>query len=119
MGKIIFWFVSFCIVLYANESNQVNQELQDKCLRCHMQEQIPNELIYRHYLMAYSTRESMKKAIIHYLKNPKKEHSIMPPQFFLKFPMKAALSLDDESLERNVLSFLDTFDVKKNLRLPQ
>lgn len=109
----------FYIGVYAGETSLEKQELQDKCLQCHMQDQIPNALIYRRYLMTYSTKEAMTKAIMKYLKDPQKENSIMPPPFFSKFPMKEALKLDDESLEKNVRAFLDTFDVKKKLILPQ
>ena len=104
--------------LYAEESSAEKQQLQETCLQCHIQDQIPNALIYRRYLMTYSTQEAMKKAIMKYLKNPQKENSIMPPPFFSKFPMKEALDLDDESLEKNIRAFLDNFDVKKKLILP-
>jgi hypothetical protein len=52
-----------------------------------------------------------------YLKNPDKASSIMPPQFFLKFPMKEPLSLNDEILRRDIQSYLEQFDVKKKLIL--
>jgi len=108
----------FYVGIYAGETLSQNEELQSKCLRCHMQEQIPSELIYRRYLMTYSTKEEMQNAIFNYLKDPKKENSIMPPPFFFKFPMKETLDLNDESLEKNIGAFLDTFDVKKKLVLP-
>ncbi len=109
----------FYVGLYGDEKRKENQDLQDKCLHCHIQQQIPDELIYRRYLMTYSTTENMTKAMMRYLKNPKKEDSIMPPQFFLKFPMKKALTLDDEGLKKNVHTFLERFDVKKKLVLPK
>ncbi len=95
------------------------QQLQQKCLQCHNQEQIPNELIYRRYLMTYSTQEAMKTAIMKYLKNPKQENSIMPHPFFSKFPMKEASDLDDENLKKNIQTFLNIFDLKKKLVLPE
>lgn len=109
----------FCnSVLCAQETSTQAQQLQDACLGCHTQEQIPDEMIYRRYLMKYSTAKNMKSAIKNYLKNPKKENSIMPPPFFLKFPMKEALALEDENLEKYIGAFIDRYDVKKNLVLP-
>ncbi len=105
--------------LYAEEFSSAKQQLQSQCLQCHTQDQIPNELIYRRYLMKYSTQEAMKKAILKYLKDPQKENSIMPPPFFSKFPMKEALELDDENLEKSIRAFLDAFDLKNKLVLPQ
>ena len=119
MGKIIF----FCTVLYAGlhaeESGSAQQQLQTKCLLCHTQDQIPNTLIYRRYLMKYSTQEAVSKAILKYLKDPQKENSIMPPPFFSKFPMKETLGMDDATLKKNIHTFMETFDVKKKLVLPQ
>lgn len=109
----------FYVGLNGEENSKENQDLQDKCLHCHIQQQIPDELIYRRYLMTYSTTERITKAMMKYLKNPKKEDSIMPPQFFLKFPMKEVDSLNNESLERDIRVFLDMFDVKKKLVLPK
>lgn len=119
MGKIILLcMVFYSNVLYAQKSSVSSQQLQETCLQCHTKEQIPDELIYRRYLMKYSTAEGMANAIKIYLKDPKKEHSIMPPPFFSKFPMKEASALDDEKLEKNIGSFLDRYDVKKKLVLP-
>lgn len=118
MGKIIFLW----IVLYVGSQAQVDttekQQLQNNCLKCHIQNQIPSELIYRRYLMKYSTNEAMTIAIAKYLKNPKDKDSIMPPQFFLKFPRKEAI-VDDINFTKNIGLFLETFDVKKKLVLPQ
>ena len=119
MGKIIFFCTLLCVGLYAEESSSAQQQLQTNCLNCHTQDQIPNTLIYRRYLMKYSTKEAVRKAILKYLKDPRKENSIMPPPFFSKFPMKETLELDDATLKKNIRTFLETFDVKKKLVLPQ
>jgi hypothetical protein len=95
------------------------KELEDKCLKCHAQDQVPNELIYKRYLVKYSTQDAMKQVILKYLKDPRKENSVMPPPFFLKFPMKKALEMNDVMLERNTRAFLKTFDMKKKLILPR
>ena len=110
MGKIGFILIIATLLLEA-------KGLEQDCLSCHKAQQIPNELIYRRYLMKYSTSESMKEAMVKYLQNPKKEYSIMPSQFFLKFPMKEALALDEKVLEENIQMFFETFDVKKKLIL--
>lgn len=120
MGKIIFLSIMFSIgVVAGNISIDDKQQVQQKCLQCHNQEQIPNALIYRRYLKKYSTSEAMKTAILKYLKNPKQENSIMPHPFFSKFSMKEVSDLDDEDLKKNIQTFLDTFDLKKKLVLPE
>ena len=120
MGKVIFVCMIFFIGAVAgNISIDDKQQVQEKCLQCHNQEQIPNTLIYRRYLKTYSTQEAMKTAILKYLKDPKQENSIMPHPFFSKFSMKEVSDLDDEDLKKNIQTFLDTFDLKKKLVLPK
>jgi len=120
MGKIIFFFALLCIVGHAQNVNvEDKQQLQKECLQCHVDQQIPSALVYRRYLMKYSTFERMEGAIFAYIKNPDQKHSIMPLQFFLKFPMKEATTLDDDMLQKMIKSYLNTFDVKKKLVLPQ
>ena len=95
---------------------QVNS-LEKNCLDCHNRQQIPNNLIYKRYLLKYSTEKNMQKKIFNYLKNPQITTSIMPSQFFLKFPMKDASSLEREQLNMDIKAFLKMFNLKKKLRL--
>jgi hypothetical protein len=111
MGKIVL-FILLTIGISADTSF-----LEKDCLSCHKAQQIPSSLIYRRYLMKYSTEARIEDAIFSYLKNPQKSTSIMPPQFFLKFPMKEALYLKDERLHKNIKAYLKAFDIKKKLIL--
>ncbi len=109
-----------CIGVNAQEVNMEDkQQLQKECLQCHKEQQIPSALIHRRYLMKYSTFERMQKAIFSYIKNPDQKHSIMPSPFFLKFPMKEKSTLDDDTLQKMIKHYLNSFDVKKKLILPQ
>lgn len=114
MGKLVIILTLFGSFVIAGESS-----LQQECLYCHQTQQIPNALIYKRYLMKYSTENRMEEAMFTYLKDPKKEHSIMPAPFFLKFPMKEALNLSDEVLKKNIQGFLRKYDMKKKLILEQ
>ena len=91
--------------------------LQHMCLECHQAQKIPSELIYRRYLMRYSTSARIESAMISYLKMPQKEHSIMPPQFFLKFPMKEAFDKNETALESGVRKYIEKYDIRKRLIL--
>ena len=111
MGKIILF-----LLLTFEISAEINS-LQSDCLSCHKIQQIPNSLIYRRYLMKYSTQSQIEYAIFTYLKNPQKEISIMPPQFFLKFPMKQFHDTKDRVLHQNIKAYIKKFDIKKKLIL--
>jgi len=91
--------------------------LQEHCLACHTKQQIPSSLIYRRYLMKYSTPERIEKAMLDYLRAPERSRSIMPPQFFLKFPMKPPMEMDDATLRKEVKAYIETFDIRKKLVL--
>jgi len=109
MAKLIFLTLFFTLLTAS--------DLDTNCLNCHKKEQIPTYLIYKRYLLKYSTKDRIKKAIYSYLKNPTKENSIMPKPFFLKFPMKKPLHLSDEVLKKNIEEFIEKYDVKKRLVL--
>jgi len=91
--------------------------LEQKCLWCHKKEQVPSALIYKRYLLHDSTKSRIAHSMEVYLKEPQEEHSIMPRQFFLKFPMKKPLNLDDATLKRAIDAFIERFDIQKRLRL--
>ncbi len=98
-------------LLTLTQAKEPSPLLKQNCLKCHVRQKIPSELIYRRYLMKFSTKGRIKKSLLNYLKNPKKENSIMPQQFFLKFPQKKALDLNETILEESVEDYLDYFDV--------
>jgi hypothetical protein len=119
MGKIVVIISFLSLLLFAEESNIQDNAFANVCLNCHQQQQIPSSLIYKRYLMKYSTNKNMEKAIFNYLKDPKKEHSIMPAPFFLKFPMKEKILLDDKTLRKYIQLYLQQFDIKKKLVLEE
>lgn len=69
--------------------------------------------------MKYSTHKNIKNQLLIYLKKPSRQTSIMPKQFFLKFPEKEALDLNKTVLKESIEAYLDYFEVKKRLRLKQ
>jgi len=115
MEKIIVMLSLWATFMQA-EGLQSNT-LYDNCLKCHQEQQIPDNLIYKRYLMTYSTDKRMEEAILTYLKAPEQSRSIMPKPFFLKFPMKETLPLDHKVLRRYVQAYLEKYDLKKKLVL--
>jgi len=118
MEKVIIKSLLIGTFIITSSNAEVPTIIQNNCLACHTKQKIPSELIYRRYLLKYSTNEKIKESLFGYLKNPKKETSIMPKQFFLKFPEKAALDLNDTALSESIDVYLEYFDVKKKLVLP-
>ena len=119
MGKIVVILGFLSLFLYAEESNTQDHSFKNTCLSCHQQQQIPSALMYKRYLMKYSTNKDMEEAMFTYMKDPQKENSIMPAPFFLKFPMKENIDLDDDTLHKHIKTYLDMFDIKKKLMLEE
>jgi hypothetical protein len=117
MGKITIFLALFMFFVEAKENASAVTRLEQNCLSCHTTQQIPNSLIYRRYLMKYSTEDRIAKAMLDYVMHPKKSQSIMPPQFFLKFPMKEAGIRDKDTLRQDIETYIERYDVKKNLIL--
>ena len=95
----------------------VDPVLEANCLGCHREQKLPDNLIYRRYLLRYSSPERIEKALLTYLRHPDKAHSIMPSEFFLRFPLKYPLKLEDAELRESVQKYLEYFDVRRRLRL--
>lgn len=93
------------------------KNLNTHCLACHKSQQIPSQLMYKRYLMKYSSKKDVAGAMMQYLKDPKKSTSIMPAPFFLKFPMKEDLNLTHVELKQGINEFIEQFDLQKRLIL--
>jgi len=123
MGTVIRGMIMTIVLLSgsgaASMQEVTSEGLEKNCLQCHKEQTIPSYLIYRRYLMKYSTPERIENAMFDYLKEPLQSRSIMPPQFFLKFPMKPPLDLDDDTLRREIRAYIEKFDIRKRLRLAE
>jgi hypothetical protein len=118
MEEIVIKSLLICTFFSTAITAETTTLLENNCISCHIEQKIPSELIYRRYLLTYSTNKKIKEILFSYLKNPKKKNSIMPKQFFLKFPEKKALDLDDNLLNESIDAYLNYFDVKGKLVLP-
>ncbi len=109
-------FLILILLATLAHAHEATALLEQNCLKCHKRQKIPSELIYRRYLLKFSTKERIKKYLMTYLKDPQIENSIMPKQFFLKFPKKEALNLNDTLLEKSIEAYLNYFDLQKRLK---
>ncbi len=116
MVKYISLFILFTTLLLSKQP--INKPLQKDCLACHIKYSIPSEMIYRRYLMKYSSKDRIRQKIFEYIKNPNQEKSIMPKPFFLKFKMKESSLLNDIRIKEQIDSFILYYDVKERFFVP-
>lgn len=108
------WIIlAFSLCATANEA----EGLQKRCLACHRANQIPDTIIYRRYLQTYSASHRIAEAMKRYITQPDRHRSIMPPQFFYKFPMKPSKAYDPNTLDADIEAYIRRFDIRKRLRL--
>ena len=114
MAKIVFIFcMAYCLLW--GEDHAADQSLQKECLSCHAQQLIPSEMIYRRYLRKYSSPSTIKQKIFVYLKAPSTQTSIMPKQFFKKFPLKEPSKLDNKTLQDLIDAYVGRYDIRKKI----
>ena len=114
MAKVVFVFLTALVASWG-ETQPPERSMQKACLACHVQQQIPSEMIYRRYLMKYSSKARIREQIFTYLKAPSAQSSIMPAQFFKKYPLKEPSKHDDETLQSLIDAYIDHYDVRKKL----
>jgi len=107
------WIVAFVGIYAAAQETP----LEKRCLSCHRSNQIPDTIIYRRYLQTYSSPVRIAEAMERYIRRPSQERSIMPRQFFYKFPMKPVHAYDGKTLKSDIDAYIRYYDVKKRLLL--
>lgn len=118
MVKTIILFSIILLSLWGSEKPALST-LERECLRCHKAQKIPSEATYRRYLRKYSSKETIREKMLAYLKAPTIEKSIMPPQFFSKYPIKEVSLLKEETLRKRIDDYVDYFDINKKLFIPE
>ncbi len=119
MKKIHRNLLFFCTVLTAAAQPPADPVLERNCLECHREQKLPDNLIYRRYLLKYSSLERIEKALVSYLRHPSEATSIMPAEFFLRFPLREPIELADDALHQSVQKYIQYFDIRKKLRLEE
>jgi hypothetical protein len=114
MAKVILFFLIAIFSLQGSDK-AAPPELMRECLQCHAAQKIPSEAIYRRYLLKYSSKETIRHRMFSYLRSPSVEQSIMPPQFFNKFPLTGRSELNDTILRQRVDDYIDYFDINPRL----
>jgi len=90
---------------------------KNECMRCHEKQNIPFEMIYKRYLIKYSSKSTIKQAIFKMCKNPTIERSLVPPSFLRRYGIKQACTLNDKDLYNAIEEFINFYDIKKNIQL--
>jgi Ca2+-binding EF-hand superfamily protein len=88
---------------------------EQNCKECHIaQSQL--EMFMSRYILKYSSEKEVKKAIIHYLKNPIEKNSVMPQGFLNRFGVKEKSTLSENELKNAVDVYYKMYAPKYKLK---
>ena len=74
-------------------------------------------MIYKRYLIKYSSHNAIKAAMIKMCKNPTIKQSVIPRAFLKRVGLKKPCNLTDKELSDALDEFINYYDVKKNIKI--
>lgn len=84
---------------------------EKNCLSCHKKLPITIDKYFYRYLLKYSSKSDVSKAMFEYLKNPSKDTTIMPEAFINRFGIKKPSSLSDKDLKNALDEYWEIYKV--------
>ncbi|NCD12109.1 MAG: hypothetical protein EOL93_06120 [Epsilonproteobacteria bacterium] len=89
---------------------------EQNCLSCHKELAVKIDKFFYRYLLKYSSEAEVKKAMMAYLKNPKKDTSILQDGLIQRFGVKKKTTLTDEKLKESIDIYWETYTVFGRLK---
>ncbi len=105
-----------CISLFLSVSVFANS-VNTLCISCHKAENISSRMIYKRYLMHYSSHERIAEAMKIYLKNPDPKKTVLAKQFSKEKSIKKPTDLSNIELEKAIEAYIHRYDMYKRLKL--
>lgn len=109
MVKIIFFVFIFISFSYSNV-------YEKNCVACHKTLPVSIDKYFYRYLLKYSSKSAVNKAMSGYLKNPSKDTTIMPEAFISRFGVKKSTTLSDKELQKALNEYWETYKVFGKLK---
>ena len=110
MEKIILLIFS-AVVLFSNEN------LLSKCNECHGNFSAPPyKKVYKHYLLKYSSKARVEKAMIDFLKAPSREKSAMSDGMKRRFNPDKHPLFDNNTIGKAVIYIIEQEDMTKRFK---
>lgn len=88
---------------------------EQNCVTCHEKEEISLAMVYKKYLMTFSSKQAFKSNLKSYLMNPTPQKSVMPFGFSERFGTKAKSTLTPKQLDLAIESYYEKYAPKNRL----
>lgn len=101
------------LLLHVNGYGEIYEK---NCLACHKKLQVGIDKFFYRYLLTHSSKKEVQKALKTYLKNPKKENSLLADGLILRFGVKKPTNLSDEELDYALERYWETYNLIGKLK---
>lgn len=108
--------VRILITLLLSLSISHANSFEKECLECHHKLPVTFNTFYMQYLIKFSSQRRIKEAMFYYLKDPKKEQSVMNQRLIKRLGVMPKLDLKEKELKSLIDIYIHSYDVKKKLR---
>ncbi len=89
---------------------------KDNCLACHSKMPVKIDKFFYRYLLKYSSEIETKYAMLEYLKNPKKETSVLNEALLNRFGVKKKSKLSNKKLKEAIDEYWDRYKIFGKLK---
>lgn len=104
------------LILFCLHVNMFANIYEQNCQTCHQKLQVGIDKFFYRYLLTHSSEERVKKALKTYLKQPKKENSLLADGLILRFGIKQPTKLDDAKLDKALEIYWEKYNLIGKLR---
>lgn len=89
---------------------------ENNCVGCHEELPVSIDKYFYRYLLKYSSKTGVKKAMKNYLLNPSEKDSVMGDAFINRFGIKNKTDLSTKQLEKALEDYWETYKVFGKLK---
>lgn len=114
MVKII--FISILLFSFSHGAKKQKNIYEKNCVSCHKKIPVSIDKYFYRYLLKYSSERAVKKSMFAYLKQPKKDMTIMPEAFIKRFGVKKKTKLSDKKLQEALDIYWEKYKVFGKLK---
>ncbi|MDF1874306.1 hypothetical protein JHD48_01005 [Sulfurimonas sp. SAG-AH-194-I05] len=109
LTKVLFLLLFSSTLLYSNV-------YETNCVACHEELPVSIDKYFYRYLLQYSSKREVKKAMIKYLNSPSQKRSVMAEAFIRRFGVKAKTTLKHKELRDAIDIYWDKYKVFGTLK---
>ena len=115
MVRLIFIFMLLFQFSYA-KNPEISNIYTKNCVSCHKKIPVSIDKYFYRYLLKYSSKVAVNKAMFEYLKKPYEKNSIMPKAFIKRFGSKKETKLNDQELKKALGIYWEKYKVFGKLK---